>query len=243
MWEYTNKNCSLTENSRILDLGIGTGRLSLPLIQKQKISIVGLDISEEMLKKAREKLNSYTTLTGTAFFIHGDARYLPFRSQSFDLIIFVHLLHLIKDWKAVVVESDRCLKQGKKQIVQGNVHVSWHKTMPFQIYWESLKSQGYDKTRLGLKLYQEGEDFFKQLGYLSQKFSYQEKIEVSLKKAFSMLEQRVFSSQWRIPEEKHLQAVKKVRRWMYDHKDIDTVDTSLELEIRLFKNLKESPNQ
>ncbi|MFX0062506.1 MAG: class I SAM-dependent methyltransferase [Candidatus Hermodarchaeota archaeon] len=240
MWDYINENCLLTEKSRILDLGIGTGRLSLPLIRKQKISIIGLDISEEMLKKAREKLDTYATITGVASFIHGDARYLPFRSQSFDLIIFVHILHLIKEWKAVVVEGDRCLIPGKKQIVQGNVHISWHKTAPFQIYWESLELQGYDKTRLGLTQYQESEDFLKQLGYSTQTFSYHEKIEVSLIKAFSMLEQRAFSSQWRVPEEKHLQAIKKVRGWMQDHKDVDIIDTSLELEIRLFKNLKEA---
>ncbi|MFX1250522.1 MAG: class I SAM-dependent methyltransferase [Promethearchaeota archaeon] len=239
MWNYINENCSLTEKSRILDLGIGTGRLSLPLIRKQKISIIGLDISEEMLKKARENLNSYTKLPGTASFIHGDARYLPFRSQSFDLIICVHILHLIKDWKAVIVEGDRCLIPGKKQLVQGSVHVSWYKTVPFQIYWESLTSQGYARKRSRWTWYQEGEDFLKQLGYSIQKFSYQEKIEVSPVKAFSMLEERVFSSQWRVPEEQHLQAINKVWGWMQDHKNVDIIDTSLELEIQLFKNLTE----
>ncbi len=243
MWEYINENCSLTEKSRILDLGIGTGRLSLPLIRKQKIWIIGLDISEEMLNEARKKLNAHLAMTGVASLIHGDACHLPFRSQSFDLIIIVHVLHLIKDWKAVLMEGDRCLIPGKKQIAQGSVHISWHKTAPFQTYWESLKSQGYDQKRLGLKESQESEEFLNQLGYSVQKFSYQEKIEASLKKTFSMLEQRVFSSQWRVSEEKHLKAIKEAREWVQQHQNLEMIDTTLELEIQLFKNLEESSDR
>src|SRR5690554_5357898 len=47
-----------TNGGKVLDIGCGTGRVTLPLL-KAGIDVVGLDNSAAMLKIARDKLSGY----------------------------------------------------------------------------------------------------------------------------------------------------------------------------------------
>src|SRR5258708_38531190 len=49
---FVNRHCD--RPGRIIDLGCGTGRIGIPLA-KRGFSVLGVDLSEEMLKVAREK--------------------------------------------------------------------------------------------------------------------------------------------------------------------------------------------
>ncbi|MFX0092678.1 MAG: class I SAM-dependent methyltransferase [Candidatus Hodarchaeota archaeon] len=236
LWRLINENCALTENSRILDLGFGTGRISLPFVRKHKISVIGIDISDEMLKKAKHKLNTQSS-AGKVSLVYGDVCYLPFRPQSFDLILIVHLLHLVKQWKRVLVEGDKCLVPKTKQIICAWVHINWHETTPFQIYWEKIRTQGYKRDPIGLKNIQECVDFLKQMKYSFQKFTYYENINVPVTKAFSMLEQRAFSHSWNVSEKIHFKALEEVKEWMHQHKEIQSIPAKASLEIYQFRNL------
>jgi ubiquinone/menaquinone biosynthesis C-methylase UbiE len=42
--------------------------------------------------------------------IRGDVTYLPFRPHAFDMVISIHVLHLLKKWKQAVLETKRVLK-------------------------------------------------------------------------------------------------------------------------------------
>jgi SAM-dependent methyltransferase len=89
---------------RLLDLGTGTGRFARYLVPSGA-SVVGVDVSTEMLGHA-------ATIHRPPYLVRGDARRLPFRSNSFDAALVVHLFHLIADWKAVVGELRRVLLPG-----------------------------------------------------------------------------------------------------------------------------------
>ena len=70
--------------SRILDVGCGTGRHSIELARRG-YSVVGIDLSESMLSKARAKAQA----SGVGVeFMQADARHLPFRHE-FDLVIML----------------------------------------------------------------------------------------------------------------------------------------------------------
>lgn len=105
-------------NSMILDAGIGTGRTAGPLLDLG-IHLVGIDISKEMLKKASERLAGRVTKSQVSLLI-GDATQLPFRDCSFDVVIAVHLLHLLKNWKQAIRETRRVLKPKNPFIVAGH---------------------------------------------------------------------------------------------------------------------------
>jgi ubiquinone/menaquinone biosynthesis C-methylase UbiE len=87
-----------------LEIGVGTGRIALPLHQ-QGIQLVGADLSVPMLE--RLVLNA----GGTSPFplLLADATALPFHDRSLDAVLFSHVLHLIPHWKAAVDETLRVL--------------------------------------------------------------------------------------------------------------------------------------
>ena len=82
----------------VLDAGVGTGRFAKPL-QDGGFEVVGIDIAKKMINKAVEK--------SVCNLIRSDACFLPFRDNSFDVAICVHLLHLISEWKAALKEICR----------------------------------------------------------------------------------------------------------------------------------------
>ena len=72
------------KNCKILDVGCGTGRHAIELT-KRGYSVTGVDLSENMLEKAREKASN----AGFEIdFRQADARNLPFK-EEFDLVIML----------------------------------------------------------------------------------------------------------------------------------------------------------
>jgi ubiquinone/menaquinone biosynthesis C-methylase UbiE len=73
--------------STVLELGCGTGRVSLPLA-KAGVKLVGLDRSEPMMARARSRLaRGPLAARGNLRFLRGDIRQLPFRSGLFSMVL------------------------------------------------------------------------------------------------------------------------------------------------------------
>lgn len=66
----------------VLELGSGTGRVTLPLA-REGARVVGVDRSAEMLAFARKRLRQARGLTGRAMLARGDIRDLPFVARTF----------------------------------------------------------------------------------------------------------------------------------------------------------------
>jgi len=79
---------SLNGLDRLLEVGVGTGRIALPL-QKRGFDCVGADLSRGMLQKAKAK--------GLRNLFLADANLLPFRAKSFDAVVLAHVIHLLDD--------------------------------------------------------------------------------------------------------------------------------------------------
>ena len=77
---------ALACNGPVLELGCGTGRVSLPVV-KAGAPLVGIDLSSPMLERARKRLVR-ARLTHRALLVRGDIRHLPFRSsRGFGLVM------------------------------------------------------------------------------------------------------------------------------------------------------------
>jgi SAM-dependent methyltransferase len=94
----------LAGRGRCLEIGVGTGRIALPL-HDRGIELIGADIAPAML--ARLVANS----GGTAPFplLLADATALPLADGSVGAVLASHVLHLIEDWRCAVDESLRVL--------------------------------------------------------------------------------------------------------------------------------------
>lgn len=96
----------LTAFSRVLEVGIGTGRIALPLAPRVG-SVVGVDLARPMMARLLAKRT-----TERITLAESDARLLPFPSGVFDGAVVVHVFHLIPDWERALAEIGRVLRPG-----------------------------------------------------------------------------------------------------------------------------------
>ncbi|MBN2103570.1 class I SAM-dependent methyltransferase [bacterium] len=82
--DFIEKEIHYNKEIRILDIGCGTGRHSIELA-KRGYHIVGIDLSESLLKRAKDKASEQNL---HVVFQKQDARKLAF-SEEFDLIIML----------------------------------------------------------------------------------------------------------------------------------------------------------
>ena len=76
----------------VLDIGVGTGRVSKPL-EDCRFETIGIDVSLPMILKAKSR--------GLKNLILADAKYLPFRYKTVDVTILVDVLNCLDDPVAV----------------------------------------------------------------------------------------------------------------------------------------------
>ncbi|HEX2195781.1 MAG TPA: class I SAM-dependent methyltransferase [Actinomycetota bacterium] len=98
----------LRPRGRVLEIGVGTGRIALPL-RDAGVDVHGIDLSLPMLRRLVDK--------GDAPVVQGDATRLPFRDASFGAAVAVHVLHLIPQWKEAVRELVRVVRPGGTLLV------------------------------------------------------------------------------------------------------------------------------
>ena len=101
-------------SGRVLDVGVGTG-LSLPLY-KSTLKVTGVDLSPDMLERARERVTKERLRHVTAL-IEMDAAHLDFPDQSFDLCVASYVLSVVPDPQRVMHQLARVTKPGGKVIV------------------------------------------------------------------------------------------------------------------------------
>lgn len=95
----------------ILDVATGTGGVALDLARRTQASIVGIDLTESMLERAREKV-AQSAYGWRISLMVGRAEDLPFSDEAFDALTFTYLLRYVADPAATLRELARVLKPG-----------------------------------------------------------------------------------------------------------------------------------
>lgn len=98
----------LPPGSRILDIPVGTGRYA-EIYGKRGLRVVGMDVSEDMLKVAEEKAAQVGTLMKV---VHGDALNIDAPDGAFDAAVCTRLVNwfLPAEMAQVVSELTRVTK-------------------------------------------------------------------------------------------------------------------------------------
>ena len=112
-WKTLFKSLLPSGRLEVLDVGCGTGELGL-LFAELGHHVTGLDISEKMLAKAREK-TSKKVFDST--FKKGDAEDPPFGAGTFDAVVSRHLLWTLPHPDTAVKNWKKVLKKGGALIV------------------------------------------------------------------------------------------------------------------------------
>ena len=154
---------AISNNDKILDLCTGTGTNAINIAKANpSAEIIGVDLSENMLKVAREKSNKADTKNIKLYKM--DATKLDVKSNSFDKISLSLILHemddelrskilneakrvLKKDGKIIITEWERSTKLSKRLLFMP-IHLLEPKT-----YREFLKKDLYSYfSKYGLKI-------------------------------------------------------------------------------------------
>lgn len=90
------------KGKKILDMGCGTG-LYTKIIKKKGAKVKGIDLSEGMIKIAREEV------PGVEFKV-GSAEKLPYKNKEFDIVLAALMMEYFSSWNKVLKEVKRVLK-------------------------------------------------------------------------------------------------------------------------------------
>lgn len=116
LWKNEFRKAFPGEELAILDVGCGTGAMSL-LCAEMGHYVTGIDLSEKMLAKGRAKAAS----RGLAVeLLTGDAEQTTFPDNSFDVVINRHLLWTLPHPKDALYEWHRVIKpEGHVVVIDG----------------------------------------------------------------------------------------------------------------------------
>ncbi len=143
---------------KVLDIGCGTGKLSIYLSEKTGCDATGIDMEQEKIEKARKNSPS-----GKVEFEVQSAEKMAFANDTFDAIVSLKALHEMANPKEVLKESNRVLKsQGRILLIdwvggaaktKGHAHA--HKYFTRERLEEVLLETGFVNVRVELN--KEGE--------------------------------------------------------------------------------------
>jgi ubiquinone/menaquinone biosynthesis C-methylase UbiE len=132
--EALAKRLPLKKDSRVLEIGAGSGFYSVTVAREVaaegKLEL--LDLQEEMLAKARRKMEA-AGLENVGYTLAHAGAPVPFENESFDIVFMVTVLGEVKDQKFLVGEARRLLRYG------GTLSVSEHLPDPDFVSFGKLR--------------------------------------------------------------------------------------------------------
>ena len=128
---------------RILDVGVGTG-IALPYYARTS-RIVGVDLSEAMLRRARQRVaeERLSNVEGLAVM---DAERLAFPDASFDVVVAQYVINTVPHPEAALDEFARVLKPGGEIVLLNRIGAEagprrtleqWFTPMAQRLGWRS----------------------------------------------------------------------------------------------------------
>jgi demethylmenaquinone methyltransferase/2-methoxy-6-polyprenyl-1,4-benzoquinol methylase len=96
---------------RVLDVACGPAGVTLAIARAADASVVGVDLTEEMLRRGLANVERSAHANRIRLAI-ARAEQLPFDEATFDAISFSYLMRYVDDPAATISELARCLKPG-----------------------------------------------------------------------------------------------------------------------------------
>ena len=217
-------------DTRFLEVGVGTGRIALPFV-RAGYAYCGVDLSAAMLGALREKLIADPALTAPPGLACADAMALPFRSTVFDVVLLVHVIHLVDDHLQTLDEVVRVLRPNGRVIISANEYTEQERRdleggrMPtgarlVTSRWNAILSElGLDRRRRPQGQWISDEVLTANLGRLGASVErvvltrYQDRARTAREVAAAHRD-RIFSSDWPIPDDIHAEASRRLDRWL-----------------------------
>ncbi len=217
-------------SARTLEIGTGTGRIGIPLLERG-LDLIGCDLSSKMLRRLHEKLPA-------ARIAQADATLLPFPTAHFEVVLTVHVLHLIPAWRDVLGEIRRVLvPEGKYLNVTtwGSTGVSTRERL--RLHWRDwLGAHGLNVRNPGMQDHVEfAQTIQSQGGQLTEVEVLRYPLKYILRGELERYASRILSDTWDIADDIFESSIQDLRTFA-EHEYGD-LDQPLEDEVRFFIDL------
>ena len=211
--------------ARLLEVGAGTGRISIPLLERG-VDLIGCDLSANMLRRLQGK-------SPLARIVQADASQLPFPPASFNTVMTVHVLHLVPAWREALREFHRVLApDGIYLNVKTWAPVGVTIRDRIRLHWRGwLKEQGLEVRHPGI---QDQEEFLQELQSMGAQWREVEVIRYPLsfilREDLERFASRTYSETWDIPDDIFDASMDEVRTWAEG--EYGDLDKALEDQLR-----------
>ena len=105
------ESCCIDEGKCVLEVGCALGRTSCYIAKGHGCRVVGVDISEMMIDRSKERAKREDVEDRVEFRV-ADAQSLPFEDATFDAVIGESVIAFLEDNQRAVCECVRVSKQG-----------------------------------------------------------------------------------------------------------------------------------
>jgi ubiquinone/menaquinone biosynthesis C-methylase UbiE len=220
---------NVSQRGSVLEIGIGTGRIALPLLEKG-IDITGVDISPRMVERLRAKYDERGAAEagrawGTLTVEMADMTRLPFASGDFDAVVAVHVLHLVPEWRRALDEALRVIRPGGALLLGQDTSTN-DTRHDIQDHWqEIMRDLGYTPTRVGASGYG---DILVELR--ARRLPVEEamvatwQIGLMPREALETIVKREWSLTWQVPDDLFVESARRLTAWAQSEYG-DTLDT------------------
>ncbi|MGQ9547199.1 MAG: class I SAM-dependent methyltransferase [Roseiflexus sp.] len=212
----------LDRSARILEAGVGTGRIAIPFIEAGYF-YVGVDLSLRMMEQLRRKLGHQNH---GVHLICGDVMCLPIADSTLDAVIMVHVLHLVDNQQQVLKEAFRVLRPGGALVLAGDEHDTGDSTedtprVQVQRAWSAILdvlNVPPDRRRDGTPyiLNEHLQRDLQALGATVMRktlITYRQQPQ-TVREVARRYQERMYSSCWTLPNHIHAEAAQRLQRWV-----------------------------
>lgn len=198
----------LTAGSQVLEIGVGTGRIALPLTPLVG-AYIGIDLAMPMMARLEEKQADTPKRVRLA---QADASRLPFASGAFDAGVAVHVFHLIANWREALSELTRVLRPGAPLL-----HC-WSRRSPLAEQLRSVQNAALpprDQEAVGIRQ-REVPTFLADVGWraISDEQVHEYSVTFTPQDFVTQLEQRIWSRTWQLSDEELARTVAETQTFV-----------------------------
>ncbi len=235
-----------------MEVGVGTGRIAFPLASLGHI-YTGVDISEKMVKLLAAKLlanswreyeqdwgslpdengaSAHTVRRFTKAVKHASTRLvlsdmtaLPFHDASFDVVLAVHVFHLVDGWQKAICEVLRVLRPGGAFLHCWDEFARVEKWPVGETWGKIVHELGGEVKRPGASARSEVTVWLKEQGLQPQEIPVvQWGVTQTPREAVEQVTRRMWSSTWVVPDDIFAASIVRLESWAKDYfgADMDT---------------------
>src|SRR5215469_10608579 len=240
-----------TSVTTYMEVGVGTGRIAFPFASLGH-TYTGADISAKMIQELVTKLlhNGWqqyqqawgslpdeddesahqvsrfrnSTKNATMRLVLSDMTSLPFRDASFDVVLAVHVFHLVDGWQQALLELLRVIRPGGAFLHCWDEFVDV-KAWPIGETWDKIvRVLGCEVKRPGAGERSDVTSWLQEHGYQPQEIpAVQWEVTETPREALDQVTRRLWSSTWVVPDDVFAESVARLESWAKDYfgSDID----------------------